>query len=96
MLKKIKEYQPAPTILFDKKVRLHPDLTFGEKVFLAEVQAMNQHDSCPYSVKTLSEFFNVSHVTIMNWVKKLVNMGLLEVTCDYSKKGCKHFLKVKN
>ncbi len=99
MSQALKEYQPEVTILMHKDIRFHPDLTFGEKMFFAEMLSMtkkNKKGNCPFSSRKLSEFFGVSHQTILNWVKKLIDLELLEVGIDYRNKECKQFIKIKN
>lgn len=78
------EYIPEKTILFHESIRFHPELSFGEKVFLAEIESMtSEGKSLSYSSRKLAEVFHVSHQTIVNWVKKLHAMGLLSVDCDF-------------
>lgn len=90
-------YHPETNILLHKDIRFHPQLTFGEKMFLAEIQSLiNQSDKkkFPFSSRTLSEFFGVSHQTILNWIRKLVDMELLEVGVDYNNPDCRQFIKL--
>jgi DNA-binding MarR family transcriptional regulator len=96
MSKMLNEYKPETNISFHKDIRFHPDLTFGEKMFYAEIQSMSKKNNCPFSSRKLSEFFGVSHQTILNWVKKLVDLDLLEVGTDYKNQDCRQFLKAKN
>lgn len=94
----IELYQPEINIPFHKDIRFHPDLTFGEKMFLAEIQSLskkNKKNICPYSSRKLSELFGVSHQAILNWIRKLVNLELLEVGIDYNNQDCRQFLKIK-
>jgi hypothetical protein len=92
----LKEYKPETEIYVHKDIRFHPDLTFGEKMFYAEINSMSKNKPCPFSSRKLSEFFGVSHQTILNWVKKLVDLDLLEVGMDYKKQECRQFIKTKN
>ena len=96
MFNTMQEYKPPKAILFHDSIRFHPKLTFGEKVFLAEIKSMSENGRCPFSSRTLSKFFGVSHQTILNWVKKLVDMELLEVGIDYKNNDCKQFLKIRD
>lgn len=85
-----------PEIKLHKTIRFHPDLTFGEKMFLAEVQSIisnNESKKFPFTLRKLSEMFGVSHQTIKNWIKKLVNLGFLEVGMDYDNQEHRQFLK---
>lgn len=98
MSQALQEYQPETNILFHKDIRFHPDLTFGEKMFYAEIHSLAQQNSkkrCQYSSRKLSEFFSVSHQTILNWIRKLVELDLLEVGIDYNNEDHYQFLKTK-
>ena len=77
-------YVPEKTILFDESIRFHPELTFGEKVFLAEIQSITADGkSVNFSSRRLAEIFGVYHQTIVNWVRRLSHMGLIKVDCDF-------------
>ncbi len=91
----LQEYCPETEIPFHKDIRFHPDLTFGEKMFYAEIKSMSEQKYCPFSSRKLSEFFGVSHQTILNWVKKLVELDLLEVGTDYKNQENRQFIKAK-
>ena len=96
VLKSIKEYKPERIIEFHEKIRFHPKLSWGEKIFLAEIQAISKKGRCPFSSRPLSEFFGVSHQTILNWVKRLEEMNLIEVGIDYKNSDCRQFIKSKD
>jgi DNA-binding MarR family transcriptional regulator len=85
-------FEPKKRVTIHKDVRFHPDLTFGEKMFLAEVCSMNKK-TCPFSSTLLKDEFKVSHQTIINWVKKLVRMGYLEIIVDLENDLCSKFIK---
>ncbi len=89
------EYKPETVINFHKDIRFHPRLTSGEKMFYAEIESMTKKGKCPYSTRSLSHVFGVSHTTIFNWVRKLVDLDLLEVGIDYKDKDCRQFLRTK-
>lgn len=89
-------YQPEPTISMDFEVRFHPDLTWGEKVFLAEIQSMCSRGRCLYFQSKLAEMFGVSSVCIHTWIKKLCILGYIEIgTCE-DDPGCKLYIKLKD
>jgi predicted AAA+ superfamily ATPase len=90
-----KNYSPQTVIPFHKDIRFHPQLSFGEKIFYAEIKSLSEKKYCPFSSRKLSEFFGVSHQTILNWVKKLVELDLLEVGMDYKNQECRQFIKAK-
>ena len=86
-----------PEIVIDKTIRLNPDLTHGEKMFLAEIQSIISHQETKklhYTLRDLSKSFNVSHQTIKNWIKKLSNLGFVEIGFDYNTKCHRHYLKL--
>lgn len=96
MSKTAMSYQPEKTILFSKEIRFHPELTSGEKIFLAEIQSMTKANGRhPFSCKDLGEIFGVSHQTIANWVKKLIKKGFVDITMDYANEDHKQFLVTK-
>jgi hypothetical protein len=67
-------------ILFPAEIRFHPDLSWGEKVFMAEIQSMTEEGNLPKNTsRSLSAYFGVSHQTILNWIKKLTFLDLLEI-----------------
>lgn len=85
--------EPSPSILFRREVRFHPSLTFGEKVFLAEIEDMTMRGRIPFeSRSSLARMFGVSNPTIANWLEKLTKLGLVDVQTD---KECKKFLVAK-
>ena len=78
-------YKPAETISLTQHIRFHPDLTFGEKMFLAEMQSMSVQGNVPsFSSRSLSELFGVSHQTVLNWIRKLTSMNLLKLEYNAS------------
>jgi DNA-binding MarR family transcriptional regulator len=79
MLNKYNDYTAQDHIVFPSKIRFHKHLTFGEKVFMAEIIAMQ---GCEFSPKDLAQFFNVSSPTIINWVTKLISLNLIDLAAD--------------
>lgn len=88
-------YQPEPTIPLEYEIRFHPDLTWGEKVFLAEIKSMCTRGKCQYHQSNLAEMFNVSSVSIHTWIKKLCNLGYIEVGMDGDDPECRFYIKLK-
>lgn len=89
---------PETTIPFHKDIRFHTDLSFGEKMFFAEIKSLaekNEKGTFPYSSRQLGEFFGVSHQTILNWIRKLEKLNLLEVGVDYNHPEHRQFLRTK-
>jgi predicted AAA+ superfamily ATPase len=96
MITNMKEYRPEESILFRDSVRFNKDLSWGEKVFLAEMQSITKKGKCQFSSREMKNLFGVSHQTILNWVKKLVTLGLIEVGLDYATAPNKFFLVAKD
>lgn len=88
-------YQPEPTIPLDYEIRFNPDLTWGEKLFFAEVKSLCSKGICHYHQAKLAEMFDVSTMAISNWVKKLSNLGYIEIIVDVNDPECKMHIKVK-
>lgn len=98
MLHALQEYEPETSIEFHKDIRFHPNLTFGERMFFAEIESIskkNEKGVCPFSSRKLSELFGVSHQGILNWIRKLSELDLIEVGVDYNSHDCKQFIKIK-
>ena len=87
-----------PEIKISNIIRFHPQLNCGEKMFLAEIQAIisnSETKKFPFTLRKLSKIFGVSHQTIKNWVKKLSDLGLIEIGIDYgSTEEHRQFLKI--
>lgn len=91
----LQEYLPETEIKFHKDIRFHPNLTFGEKMFYAEIKSISSKKYCPFSSRKLGEYFGVSHQTILNWVSHLVELDLLEVGTDYKNQENRQFITAK-
>lgn len=89
-----------PEIKISKIIRFHPNLTCGEKIFLAELQSIisnSESKKFPFTLRKLSKMFGVSHQTIKNWIAKLVDLGFLETGIDYGNiEEHRNFLKDPN
>lgn len=91
----LQEYEPQTSIEMHKSIRFHPDLSYGEKMFYAEISSMSKKSKFHFSARKLSKHFGVSHPTILKWVKKLVDLNLIEVGIDYKNQGFKQFITAK-
>ena len=91
----LEEYSTKTEIPLHKDIRFHPSLTFGEKMFYAEIKSMSNRKICPFSSKKLGELFGVSHQTILNWVNKLIELDLLELGVDYKTQKYRQFIRAK-
>jgi hypothetical protein len=87
---KFKDVIPLP-----KEIRFNPDLSPGEKLFLAEIDSLCKKKPCPFSSRGLKEHFNVSHQTILNWVMRLVKMKLLVISFVYDNKNHGKYIKTQ-
>ena len=88
-------YQPEKVIPLDFDIRFHPDLTWGEKFFLAELKSMCRKGKCHYHQSNLAEIFNISVVSVHSWVKKLCSLGYIEISMDENDPDCKLYIKLK-
>lgn len=97
MSSNVKEYQTENYIEHSKNIRFHPDLNFGEKMFYAEMESMSKNSPVLFSARRMSKLFGVSHQTILNWVKKLVQLDMIEINVDYVEPNYiqKKFIKIK-
>jgi hypothetical protein len=90
-------FEPETNLILHKDLRFHPELTFGEKLFLAEIQSIiskQEKQKLYYTLRDLSNQFSVSHQTVKLWIRKLTTMELLEVGVDYCcEKSRRHYLK---
>ena len=97
MSEKLKKNSKDVARPFPADIRFHSGLSWGEKAFLAEIISMTKNGKYPsLSSRYLSTYFGVSHQTIINWIKKLTRMDLLEVECNYCDPEKKFVLKSKN
>ena len=91
----LQDYDPETEIHIHRTIRFHPELSFGEKLFYAEIDSMSKNKQCRFSSRKMSDFFGVSHQTILNWVKKLIDLDLIEIGVDYKDPECRQFIKTK-
>ena len=90
------EYKIEPEIKLTKEIRFHPKLTPGEKLFLSEINSLCSLGECYYQPKQLGKIFSVSSATVSQWVKKFVELGLIEVAIEFNNKGgMKHLIRSK-
>jgi len=95
MSKTIEEFCPDRTITMHKNIRFHPELTSGEKLFMSEIHCMSEKGKINFSSRHLSKVFNVSHQTIINWINKLSDLDLIEVSPDLENKYSKYIIAKK-
>ncbi len=86
MSKTLEVFSPDRSVTMHKNIRFHPELTSGEKIFMSEIHSMSEKGRINFSSRHLSKVFNVSHQTIINWIKKLSDLDLIEVTPDAENK----------
>ena len=75
----------------------HPDLTWGEKVFLAEIRSIASHyaeNKIPYRSVKMAQHFNVSPMTVNKWLKSLVKQGYLSLALDPADKNWEQLIVV--
>lgn len=89
------DFSPETEINIHKNIRFHPNLSHGEKLFYAEIDSLSKNKHCPFSSRKMSEYFGVSHQTILNWVKKLIDLDLVEIRVDYKHRDCHQYIVTK-
>lgn len=94
--KKQEELSVIEQIPFHKDVRFNKNLTFGERVFLSEIYARAKNGVCPFSLNGYKNLFQVTYPTLKNWIKKLVQLNLIEIGVDKDNPDCKHYFKFKS
>lgn len=77
--KEICSYVPKETIYLNQELRFNKKLTWGEKVFLAEIKSLCDDNFCPYCPNQLAKTFGVSRVSVNSWIKKLCALGFIEI-----------------
>lgn len=87
-------YKTEKTIELDYEIRFNPSLTGGEKILYAELKSICDRGRCPYSALSLADLMGVSSVSIVNWVKKLCKLNLIEIG-NYPDGFGKPFIKLK-
>jgi len=85
-------YEPSDIISLDIHTRFHPELSWGQKIFLAEIEEQSKRGRFYYHKTSLAKFFGVAGVTICYWVKDLNNRGLVEVLFDPNDTICNTYL----
>lgn len=82
-------------LAFHKDIRSRDDLSWGEKVFLAEIISIDRvtKGKCYYRPKELARRFFVSYVTIHKWTRKLSEMGFIDVLTNLSEKENPRIIK---
>lgn len=91
----IEEYKPETNINFHKNIRFHPKLSHGERMFYIEMCAMTKKAICPYCPRKLAPLFKVCHQTIINYIKNLIQLNLLEFVIDAEDSKGRKFLKAR-
>lgn len=79
--KKMIYKRPCPVIPFPTNIRFNKKLTFGERIFLAEMLIMAR-EPIPLCRKSLGTRFGVCQITIRNWIEHLTKLRMLEVKTE--------------
>jgi hypothetical protein len=76
------EYPCEKDMIFPVCIRSREDLNWGQKSFLAELISIDHlsNGKCYYSLDNMADRFFVTRVTIHSWIKKLIQLGLIDVT----------------
>jgi hypothetical protein len=79
-------------IWIPKEIWLAKDLTLQEKVFLVEIDSLDNEDGCFATNSYFAEFFELSKTRVSLVVKSLIDKKYIESTIVY-KEGTKEILK---
>ena len=79
-------------IWIPKEVWLSNDLTLQEKVFLVEIDSLDNEEGCYASNQYFADFFGLSTTRVSLIIKSLVDKGYITSTLIY-KEGSKQILK---
>lgn len=81
--------KPTYYAILTSEVRYSQKLKASEKLLFAEITALTQKDGkCWASNKYFADLYNVSTVSVSNWISNLVKHGFISLTIKY-KKGTK-------
>lgn len=94
-MQKHKKFIPANNIPLHKSIRYRRDLTPGEKIFYAEISAMEEDGKVHFSSRKLSDILGFSHQTILNYVRRLEERDLIDVHYDQTRKDCLGTITIK-
>lgn len=78
-------YPSSSQLTLQKDEWKRPTLTWGEKVFLAELRSISAHfpnRKIPYKSVKMAEHFNVSPMTVNKWIKSLATQGYLKLQLE--------------
>lgn len=75
-----------------KKIWLNKDLTLQEKVFLVEIDSLDNNEGCYASNQYFADFFGLSTTRVSLIIKSLIEKGYIKSTIIY-KEGTKQILK---
>ena len=79
-------------IWIPKEIWLSNDLTLQEKVFLVEIDSLDNEEGCYASNQYFADFFGISTTRASLIIKSLINKGYVTSTLIY-KEGSKQILK---
>lgn len=79
-------------IWIPKEIWLSSDLTLQEKVFLVEIDSLDNENSCYANNKYFADFFGLSKTRVSLVIKSLIEKGYITSTIIY-KEGSKQILK---
>ena len=75
-----------------KEIWLNKDLTLQEKVFLVEIDSLDNNEGCYASNQYFADFFGLSTTRVSLIIKYLIEKGYIKSTIIY-KEGTKQILK---
>ena len=91
----LRDVSPEEEITIHKSIRFHPKLNASEKLFYAEIDSMCGENSYYFSIKKMVNMFEVSSQTINLWVKRLIELDLMEMYVEEADYKKNKFIKTK-
>lgn len=95
MTREMISYEPKEVIELKSFIRFHPDLSWGQKVFMAEIESQSKTGKVYYHKPSLAKFFGVAQITIYEWIKDLAKKNLIEILFDPCDDVCKMYIVTK-
>lgn len=89
------KYNPEENLVVPQNVRFDPELSAGAKLFYAELKSFCKNGTAPFDQKRLAKMIKVSYPTVINWTKKLIDEGYIEIMLNSPKQENRYRVKIK-
>lgn len=96
---KEKKFKPKKNITIDNEIRFNRELTRGQKLFFAEIKSLienSKEKKIMYKSREMASMFNVSHQSVLNWIKRLCILGFIEIGIEYVNYKQSYSIKLKS